>query len=212
LNNIKIYTPQKMKEIFGNKKTIGKIFNTLEIDNHVITKIHSTYTIDDDRCAIIVLTKNMVSSKREKILIDVNAGEPTWKQMIDVTFGIGSDCDKIIVLFDSYVSSYGIYLNEYMADSFSQINNRCGIETYLLGWSMENGNLYFNPCDQYSKYGLQKNNESISKEDFNKAEFRLYYDHFIDCESHLTCTPDDWMDRDWKYFVEDGEMEVYYKC
>ena len=67
---------------------------------HIIFKdIAKQYLINNDRVSIIA-TMEDEDKHLERAIIDVKTGFPTWEQMMDVTYAIGEDCERKIVVFD----------------------------------------------------------------------------------------------------------------
>jgi hypothetical protein len=136
--------------------------------------------------------------------------------MMDVTFNIGSDCGKRLVLFNApRKEEYDSDLNadRDLAKSFSQVTNDCGLDTWLIRTSVPVNDFRTEPrydiLQGPSQKRFTKHRKLPSKSKFEKAEFWvIYYDcflgHFAGDGPTAKFNPACWMDycsiRDGRLF------------
>lgn len=186
---------------YAEKETILSLFQALKMDYEEVKNIVPSDRIDDYRCFTIVESENIMTDNLSKIIIDLILGEPMWKQMMDVTFCRGRDCDKkIVVYYDlpDMEHKSGFLNNRYMAKSFAAINNDCGIKTYVVRHQViydpdydevKENTTWTGPSDapktEYIKHP--------TKEEFQQAEFWMYYSDFVGSDNRIELNPDDWI-------------------
>ena len=90
---------KNFENFFSDKGQINHLFNELEIKQK-FKSVETKYQIDYFRTTTVINTINKVTGNRNKIAIDLILIEPTWQQMMDVTFEIGADCDIKIVIYN----------------------------------------------------------------------------------------------------------------
>ena len=191
---------------YAKEETILDLFKELKLTDEQLVTIAENDRIDDNRCFVILKTKNRITGDLSKVIIDVTRGNPTWRQMMDVTFDRGRECDKKIVIYydlpDMQHKSCSLdrrsFDNRDMAESFAAINNDCGIETYVGRYEViidadedaaKEHTTWIGPGDtERTKY-----TEHPSKEEFQKAELWLYYWRFLGIDSPTEFEPDRWI-------------------
>jgi len=197
------------QEYFSKEENINNLFESIELKDYKVMNVKSTYIEDSNRYGIIVTTQNDGSGNSTNIVIDSISKEPTLTQMMDVTFGFGKDSDKRIIIYVGERRPDEIN-NEIMANSFAQINNDFGIDTYLIEAKKEINGKFNSDKVRYFIYGepggikITEFNNHPSKSEFQKAEFWLYYESclgFIEKRSiwdpdtliagQITCSFDD---------------------
>jgi hypothetical protein len=106
--------------------------------------------------------------------------EPTWEQMMDLTFGIGHKCDSRIVVYDQAATMYDKVSNRNTTVKFANIINDCGVITYILAAEVNGNN---QPGDIDLKYHIDAGPDSRNiteyrtlpnRKEFELAEFWLY--------------------------------------
>ena len=128
--------------------------------------------------------------------------------MMDVTFGAGHECDTRIVIYDNAKQSYDRVSNKETAVKFASINNNCGVLTYIVNAALfvnrqENkidliGNIKASPEIGYSTDYPRL----PTKEQFEQAEFWLYFDEYGDPSQEMIYDPDWWFGGPMTYFIE----------
>ena len=127
-------------EHFGRKEKINNLFKSININDVRLSHIQTTYSIDNNRYVVIAIVEN-IDRNLSKVIIDMIIGEPTWSQLMDVTFNLGSDCSKKIILYQGEEVDFGGDPPNSIgtAEAFAYINNQCGVDTYLVNVNEELG-------------------------------------------------------------------------
>ena len=123
------------KRRFSSKEEIAELLNSIRIDDCELKDIMNTYLIDHNRLVVIARVRKKANGRLKKIVIDVKTGEPTFQQMMDLTFNLGSDSDKRVVVFDGSKVTEEIRdpgADRDMIQSFAQITNDCGVSTNVV--------------------------------------------------------------------------------
>jgi hypothetical protein len=108
---------------FCNDETVKQILKAAGIEDQDFVNIHRTCTIDNKRLAVIVNTMKKDTLYSNRVIIDVIMGEPTWDQMMDVTFYIGTGCNPRIIVCDP--GDPEEFSLDAMVDGFFRISNEC---------------------------------------------------------------------------------------
>ena len=89
---------------FQEEETVKNIMDASGLSSsHDFVQINTTYLIDDNRIAVIVLIKRKNSLnlvKLEKLIVDVIAGNSSFEQLYDVVYNVGADCDYRMIICD----------------------------------------------------------------------------------------------------------------
>ena len=127
---IKEYLGPKWREHFSKEETIKEILDVTSIEDQDFLHIERVYVIDEDRLGIVIKTQMRGTRCWNRVIVDVIMGEPTWDQMMDLTFSFGSECKpKIIVCDPGYQEPF---LVDMKVSGFVQINNHCGFPTFIV--------------------------------------------------------------------------------
>jgi len=165
------------KEYFCREETIRHLLDAVEITDEVYQGIQDKYAINDDRFAMVIWMRNRKTRFLSRMIIDVVMGEPTWKQMMDVTFDIGDGCNPKIVVYDSAVApGFGI---EWRVAGFARINSDCGFTTFILAGEASSTGIKFTPQKDERFYGPPNLKVLPSKKEFQQTEFAFYVDYFV---------------------------------
>jgi len=198
------------REYFTQKKTIREIMKQLDITNQKFIDIETTYTINDDRFGLIFKTSKNGYGHTGRIIIDVIFNEPTWQQMMDVTFGIGYKCDKRIVIYDIAAQSMDKVSNRETAVKFACINNGCNVDTYIINASVSKSSekdrlkiLYKTEAYPGDGYEAEYNNLP-TREDFEQAEFWLYFDEYSDVSQERIFDLNWWIGGSVIYYIDNS--------
>jgi len=193
---------QDWTELFTTPDGIEKLFRSIKIHNCKIDKIVSTHNKKERQRRIIVNVKSKTNNHLKKILIDAKFGEPSWKQMMDVTFGSGVDCNLRIVLFDGIKPERKPFdpgCDKDIAKSFALINNVYGVNTYVVAVIpfIDNGNVgvKFITIEKPNKYRKKKNPRHPSKNKFMRAEYWVAYHYYPSIlHAQIVSDPQCWFD------------------
>jgi hypothetical protein len=200
------------KDMFSNKQELTKIFNHIEQDQFETEEILSTYEKDDNRHGVIFTTRETETGKMQKIIIDAIYGEPNSTQVKELTYDIGTGCDKKIILYtlgySGFVKNEYWYENE-MTERFAKIINGCGVETFIVEvFLISDKNCIYNvnlcPDGKRSKF----HKELPTKFEFEYAEFHVFYNYTIDWDYDYVERPDDWFSATW--CIEEKSIEFQY--
>lgn len=197
------------REYFSKEEAIKDVLKTLDMKDYVFKNIITRYAIDDDRLAITSTLKNTDTSRLERIIIDVKTGFPTWEEMMDVVYNMGSDCDTKIVIVDGAKNpnDYGNIMN--IGFGFSKILSNSKVKIYILlaKASGENGEkLHYEIIDEPSTLSSLPYPDIPPKWKFEEAEFwTLYFCDILGYELPSSQYPEYWLD--YQYCDHDGGFE-----
>ena len=114
------YFESDWRKHFQEEETVQSILDAAGLsDSHDFVQVNSRYLINDNRVAVIALVRRKNSKLLEKLIIDVIAGWPSFEQLRDVVYNIGSDCDYHAILYDqnSKNEHIGMYLTNPLVHS-----------------------------------------------------------------------------------------------
>jgi hypothetical protein len=195
-------------EYFSEKKTIETLMDKIGIDDQKFTGIETSNKPNDDRFSVIFNTIKDGHGNKGRHIIDVIFSEPTWQQMMDITFGVGAECDTKIVIFDNTSPSNDRVSNRETAVKFASINNNCGVDTYIINSRIAENYVnkkielkYDIDVSPDSGYGT-KYTRLPSQEEFEQAEFWLYFDDIDDYLREMIYDPDWWMGGPMTYLID----------
>ena len=94
-NNFEI----NFKAILKNNDLINKILECIGQGQFIFEHLLSTYETVDSRNGIIFMAKGCRTGKLEKIIIDATYGGLCVNQIKELTYMVGRDCDKRIILY-----------------------------------------------------------------------------------------------------------------
>lgn len=194
---LKEYFGNDWRDNFAKEETMTDLFSKLDISDHVFKSIITTHAIDDDRCVVVAKTTKADSGHMGKVILDVRLGQPSWTQAMDITFNIGEDCDKRIILFDGPREPKRIVdpsADRYLVGGFVKINNDCGLDTQLVHtWvSIDDDEveIKYDVIDtklSYPNTGIKK---LPSRREFQEAEFwAAYLDPLYGSDPPLSIEP-----------------------
>lgn len=203
------------KDLLGNEDSIEDLFNSIGINNYTLVNIRTSYAIDNNRYGIVVTVKKKDCDSLAKVIIDAINGNPTWAQVMDITYNFSDNCEKRIILYDDSMgekSDYDHDFDEHVSKEFAKINNNCSVHTYIVKvlYSADGMN------DQTLEYHLEEGpsinsspsfDKVHSKEDFDKAEFWIYYDEITSGEPHLIFEPQFWFSDYKKESMNDIDFD-----
>jgi hypothetical protein len=129
--------------------------------------------------------------------------------MMDVTFGLGASCDKRIVVYNDTGLPYDWIRNVNMVLNFILLSSANGIETYHARWNFGTCGVGFSDCKPF--LGPDKLNKiavPYKAEDFNRAEYNLYYNDRFNTDHMLADWPVNWMDCEYTHYVECSALEI----
>ena len=209
VKTLKDVLENKPIEYFTEKKTIETLMDLICIRDQKFTGIETISKTNDDRFYAIFNTIKDGHGNKGRHIIDVIFGEPTWQQMMEVTFGAGCECDTKIVIFDDAVDLGDRVSNRKTAAKFASINNNCGVNTFVIGAYLtrnrENAimnieyNIEASPEVGYSiDYRICR-----SRDEFEQEEFWLYFDEYIDLGQERIYDPNCWFGGPVVFFIDE---------
>lgn len=89
------------RDYFLKKDVLLKVLDGVCLTaTHEFVTPRSKYLIDDDRLAVTLLLKRKGTEILDKVIIDAISSWPSFEQIMEVLYTLGSDCDYRIVLYD----------------------------------------------------------------------------------------------------------------
>ncbi len=169
---------------FTRKETIEDLMSRINRGHQKVVGIESIKQVNSDRISVIFSTIKRGHANRGYNLLDVIMNEPTWEQMMDLTFGIRHKCDSRIVIYDQAATMQDKVSNRNTAVKFANIDNDCGVITYILAADV-NGNNQSGEIDLQYHIDAGPDSRNITeyrtlpnRKEFEQAEFWLYFDEF----------------------------------
>ena len=92
----------KWKYDFLTESSLTSIIDSTDIEDYEFHRIEKKYTVDDDRVGAIV--QIIKDGRTLRAIIDFKRGDPTWNQIMNVTFNLGNDCDYYIFIHGDSLS------------------------------------------------------------------------------------------------------------
>ena len=203
------------KEYLRSENNIKELLAAVGIDeyelgikDHTSIEIMTRYSVNDTRHGVVVKTKNMKTGHVGSIVVDSTRGEPTWKQMLELAFEVGEQCDKRIVVYDGIkdgIDEHNLSKGGVIAMVLSELFNRCGLETYLVYIR----DFKKDETERKTEYDLVVDPNDFKREPpfslpsktrLQELEFwMMYYDTFYGSGGRLFAAPEDWIDyRSWR--------------
>jgi len=186
---------------FSHEETFTNLFYSLDFVDYEFGKVDRVYQIGPDRVGAVVNMKE--GDRMVRIIIDLKHGKPSYRQMLDVVYGMGADCDKNIVLFDGLTNvddARNPSADRYLIESFTRLVNEYGVDTSLVRVSSLNDPA--NPMEfEYTiveqpegaaKYARSK---PPSRRKFEEVEFWVvYYDSLCGFDTPTLFEPEYWLE------------------
>jgi hypothetical protein len=152
-----------LKNFVNNEFMILKTLETCGIKNDNSIEIEKQYNIEDElRTGIIIKIHNPVTNEIERIIIDIiNAKESYFKQLVEVSHGVGKECKNRILIFTGeqgipYPDNYSFIIDDFIDD----LNN--------FGQNIYQVYAYIHFFPELSKLGLMK--KPCEKSEFDGSE------------------------------------------
>ncbi|MEJ2286925.1 MAG: hypothetical protein P8X85_25445 [Desulfobacterales bacterium] len=198
-----------LKEVLGNnwieyftrKETIENLLRTINNGHQKFVGVESIKKVNNDRISVIFSTIKDGHSNRGYNLLDIILDEPTWEQMMDITFGIGHRCDIRIVVYDKAAELGDKISNRATAVGFAGINNSCGVATYILAADL-NGDHQSDGLDIRYEVDADPACSRVTayrrlptRREFEEAEFWLRFDNSFFGIGEVTSDPDYWINN-----------------
>jgi hypothetical protein len=163
----------------SQEETITKLFKTLGMTNCQMVRIENTYRVDPDRFGVNLVLRRDTDKHYLKATVDFKRGKPTWRQMMDMTFGNGESSDLKIVVFDGQDNEWDDLddsADEHLAECFADVLNEYGGNCYLVRMHLnkEKG-ARFTPTARPTRENQRNYSQLLSRSDFEKAEFWILY-------------------------------------
>ena len=210
VKTLKDFLENRSFEYFSEKKTIETLMKKIGISDQKFTGIETTSKINDDRFYVIFNTIKDGHGNKGRHIIDVILDEPTWQQMMDVTFGAGCQCNTRIVIFDNAAELSDVVSNRETASKFASINNKFGVDTFVIAAHLTENREQDIIDISYNIEASQHHGYSIdyrrfpSKDEFEQAEFWMYFDEFLYFPPERIYDPNLWMNGSVFHFIDKG--------
>ena len=206
---LKEFLENKPIEYLTEKKTIENLMDNIGISDQKFTGIETANKPDDDRFSVIFNTIKDGHGNKGRHIIDVIFGEPTWQQMMDITFGPGRECGTKIAIFDDAVEWSDKISNRKTAAKFASINNKCGVDTFVIAAYLTRDRekdkidiAYYIFAPQHHGYIIDRR-ICRSRDEFEQEEFWLYFDEYIDLGQERIYDPNCWFGGPVVYFIDE---------
>ena len=200
--------------ILSDGQNINQILKSIEIGHYEFEEMIKTYEKDKDRHGVIFFVRDTKTKESHKIIIDSIYGEANSTQIKDITYNSGADCDKRIILHTINHPDLikGYTYDAEMAAGFAHINNDCNVKTYIVKASVDR-----NEPDSSVIYDVEVKPDGEkrtdytklpTKQEFEQAEFGIYYNYTIDWDIDYIDRPEDWINNYW--YMELKEINFKY--
>ena len=171
----------KWKEDFYKQESLTRIIDSTDIDDYKFHKIEKSYTVNYDRVGAIVQIKK--DGRTLRAIIDFKRGDPTWNQIVDVTFSLGNDCDYYLFV---HGDSLNLPDNESSSDDLEDSQRLLDvllayrIDAYLVSAERQSNEqdkiMYEYCCDPGQTYSSETFTDKLpSKRVFDEAEFMIFH-------------------------------------
>ncbi|RJR43991.1 MAG: hypothetical protein C4576_13805 [Desulfobacteraceae bacterium] len=179
---------EEMKNHLTNPKTVDNILMTIGVIDVEFERVDRTYLIDSDKVALTVIVRNKAKECLEKAILYFKHGRADYQQLVDVSVGIGSDCDYKIALFDGRQNPNDNQLCEKCYEcekAFVDAMSVRYVPCYLVKVSRKKdleGNSFYEPklFKGYNPELINPDQKPFSKTDFERMEFWVsYYDNGV---------------------------------
>ena len=161
------------KDYYRSDRTINRIFQSAGIHHQSFVKVQKTISINDDRYAVIIDTVNRKNQCKDRIIIDVIKGEPTWTQMMDITYGIGSDCNTRVIIYN--VAKDRFCYCDWSISDFVLMSNEHGLSTYVLSTNVEKDRIKYKVIEGDEVGAEPTRNQFPSKYEMQRTKFMIDY-------------------------------------
>jgi hypothetical protein len=161
------------KEFYRSERAIKRIIEKAGIPNQAFLKVHQTSIINDDRYSVIADTLNTNTCLTNRIIIDVIKGEPTWEQMMDITYGIGSDCNTRIIICN--IGSTGSCYLDWTISDFVLMSNEHGLSTYVLSANLGTDGVEHEVIERDEIVAVPMRDKFPSKYEMQRTKFMIDY-------------------------------------
>lgn len=96
------FFPRGWRDYFRKEEVLLKIIQAAGLaQTHDFVKVNTTYLVDENRIALIVLLKKKGTEILDKLIIDAISGHPQFEQIMDVLYVVGADAGYHIILYDN---------------------------------------------------------------------------------------------------------------
>lgn len=181
--------PNDWREYFGKKEVIMKIIQDAGFEKtHDFVKLITTYLIDGNRLALIVLLRRKGAEILDKLIIDVISGYIEFEQLMDVLYIIGSDADYRIILYDNNAQDCGRHsITGIMLTSIMKETAGC-VSLTVMGVDLEIGdeNVVDFQCVDMQAIIKDEDGKLPGRDSLNKVEFWISY--FLPACSQDACS------------------------
>ena len=197
-------------EYFVKEDSIKDLMDLIGIGEQKYAGIESTKIISDQRFSVIFNTKRDDVGNKGRHIIDVILTEPTWQQLMDITFGAGCECDTRIVIYDNATLWNDLVSNSNTAAKFASINNDCELDTYVLGATAlecryKDELIISYTIEASPNVGWETNYHKLpTKEEFENAEFWLYFDEYFYFPQERIYDQNLWMKGSVSHLIDKG--------
>lgn len=102
--------PEGWRKYFLRETLLLKIIESAGLAHtHEFDGLNTTYLVNYDRIALVVLLRRKDTDILDKLIIDVISGAPKFEQIMDALYVIGADSDFRIILYAKNIRGWGDY-------------------------------------------------------------------------------------------------------
>lgn len=206
----------KFKEMFNDTVEIDNLLNCIDLKHLQVEDILFNYEKNRNRFGVIFMAKDNKTEKLQKIIIDAICGEPNSTQVKELTYDLGADCDKRIILYtlvNSDCTRNELWYEQEMMEGFSKVNNDCGYETLVARVALNSDKNYKYDLEIYPDEKKWTSFKKLpTKLEFEKAVFKVFYnntDIFGGREDDSMDNIDEWFSGTCWYLEMNGISFMY---
>lgn len=168
--------PEGWRKYFLRNTLLLKIIEAAGLAHtHEFVEHNTTYLINHDRIALIVLLRRKDTEILDKLIIDVISGTPKFEQIMDALYVIGADSDFRIILYARNIRGWGDYhplIGTRLTSLMNALRGRVFLTVIGIDLEINDANrsdLQFHHIDKVTKDG--KDAILPEREVFERAEF-----------------------------------------
>ena len=126
------YFHDDWREYFKKEEVVLKIIQAAGLTKtHDFVKVNTTYRVDNNRIALIILLRRKGTEILDKLIVDAVSGYPQFEQIMDVLYVIGSDADYHIILYDKNTRHHTHSVDGTMLTSLMELMIGCVFLTVM---------------------------------------------------------------------------------
>lgn len=178
------FTTDKSLNYFQKETTVLKILSETGNVGYEFVSIEKTYTIDRNRCGLIVQLHDTKSKEVQKAIFDIKHGHSNSDQVFELLYGQGADCNIKIIANDLLRTAYDELnpsADRYLVKTYCKLLKRYDKHIHLVRMKSLVEDSDYISCQKESEEQPDKllPMSLPSKDEFLESEFWLfYYDYY----------------------------------